>query len=260
MDNNLLNWPSHTREEIEAVSQVLRSNKTNYWTGQEARLFESEYSAFVNTEYAVALGNGTLALDLALVALEVGIGDEVIVTSRTFLASVSSIVNCGAKPVFADIDIDTQNISIHTIREVLTENTKAIICVHLAGWPCDMDPIVELAKMNDLFIIEDCAQAHGAIYKGSPVGSLGDIGCWSFCNDKIISTGGEGGMVTTNSKELWSKMWSYKDHGKDFDTVYNTNHKPGFRWLSKSFGTNWRMNELQAAIGRMQLKKIDDWT
>ena len=176
-----------------------------------------------------------------------------IVTSRTFLASVSSIVNSGADPVFADVDPDTQNIDFKTIYKVLTDKTKAIICVHLAGWPCDMDPIIELAAEHGLFVIEDCAQAHGAKYKGKSVGSFGDIGCWSFCQDKIMTTGGEGGMVTTNDRKLWSKMWSYKDHGKNWEKVYKKNHPPGFRWLHDAFGTNYRMTEMQAAIGRIQL-------
>src|SRR5690606_25350982 len=210
-------------------------------------------------EYAVALANGTLALDLALKALEIGEGDEVVVTSRTFLASASSIVTAGAVPVFADVDADSQNITADTVRAVLTERTRAIICVHLAGWPCDMDPIMELARERGLHVIEDCAQAHGARYKGRSVGSIGDVGCWSFCQDKIMTTGGEGGMVTTNDRELWSRMWSYKDHGKSWEVVYEREHAPGFRWLHESFGTNWRMTEMQAAIGRIQLRRMDEW-
>lgn len=253
-------WPSFTQEEADAVSKVLLSNKVNYWTGQECREFEKEFATFAGTQYAVALANGTVALDVALKALNIGAGDDVIVTSRTFLASASSIVTAGANPIFADVEFDSQNISARTIEAVLTPNTKAIICVHLAGWMCDMDPIMQLAAERGLYVIEDCAQAHGAQYKGKPAGSIGHISAWSFCQDKIMTTGGEGGMVTTNDEALWKKMWSYKDHGKNFDSIYNKQHPPGFRWLHDSFGTNWRMMEMQAVIGRIQLKKMTDWT
>ena len=252
-------WPSFTEEEANAARDVILSNKVNYWTGQETRSFEKEFDAWSGTEYAVALANGTVALDLALKALGIGAGDEVIVTSRTFLASVSSIVNAGAIPVFADVDLDSQNFTADTIRSVLTPRTKALICVHLAGWPCDMDPIMALANEHGLKVIEDCAQAHGAYYKGRPVGSIGHIGAWSFCQDKIMTTGGEGGMVTTNDRQLWADMWAYKDHGKSWEAVYEREHAPGFRWLHESFGTNWRMLEVQAVIGRIQLRRMQDW-
>ena len=253
-------WPSFTQEEAEAVSSVLLSNKVNYWTGNECRQFEAEFAEWVGTKYAVALSNGTLALDVALKALDIGAGDDVIVTSRTFLASASCIVTAGANPVFADVDLNSQCITAESIAEVLTPETKAIIVVHLAGMPAEMDPIMELAEKHNLYVIEDCAQAHGARYKGKSVGSIGHIAAWSFCQDKIMTTGGEGGMVTTNDKSLWSAMWSYKDHGKSYDAVYNRDHKPGFRWLHESFGTNWRMLEMQGAIGRIQLRKMKDWT
>ncbi|UZE07945.1 DegT/DnrJ/EryC1/StrS family aminotransferase [Pseudomonas corrugata] len=252
-------WPSFTEEEGDAARAVLLSNKVNYWTGQECREFEKEFANWVQVGYAVAVANGTVALDLALKALDIGEGDEVVVTPRTFLASVSSIVNCGAVPIFADIDYETQNFTVDSIRAVLTPRTRAFICVHLGGWPCDMDPIMSLAKEFDIRVIEDCAQAHGAFYKGRPVGSIGDIGAWSFCQDKIMTTGGEGGMVTTNDYELWSRMWSFKDHGKSWEAVYERKHQPGFRWLHDSFGTNWRMLEVQAAIGRIQLRRMDSW-
>lgn len=253
-------WPSFTQEEADAVSQVLLSNKVNYWTGTECREFEKEFAAWAGTDYAVALANGTLALDVALQAMGIGEGDEVIVTPRSFIASVSTVVNAGAIPVFADVDNNTGNISATTIVPKITDKTKAIICVHLAGWPCDMDEIMALAKQQNLWIIEDCAQAHGAKYKGRPVGSIGHVGAWSFCQDKIMTTGGEGGMVTTNDKALWQKMWEYKDHGKNYDSIYHKQHPPGFRWLHDSFGTNWRMMEMQAVIGRIQLKKMAEWT
>lgn len=253
-------WPSFTEEEARAVSGVLLSNKVNYWTGQECREFELEFARFADSEYAIALANGTLALDLALKGLGIGHGDEVVVTPRTFLASVSSIVTAGAVPVFAEVDVDSQNITAETVREVLTERTRAVICVHLAGWPCDMEPIMALAEERGLRVIEDCAQAHGARYKGRAVGSIGHVSCWSFCQDKIMTTGGEGGMVTTGDRVLWSKMWAYKDHGKSWEAVYERDHPPGFRWLHESFGTNWRMTEMQAAIGRIQLMRMPIWT
>ena len=253
-------WPNFTQQEADAVSRVLLSNKVNYWTGQECREFEKEFAAWAGTDYAVALANGTLALDVALQAMGIGEGDEVIVTPRSFIASVSTVVNAGAIPVFADVDNNTGNISATTIAPKITDKTKAIICVHLAGWPCDMDEMMALAKQHNLWVIEDCAQAHGAKYKGKPVGSIGHVGAWSFCQDKIMTTGGEGGMVTTNDKALWQKMWEYKDHGKNYDSIYHKQHPPGFRWLHDSFGTNWRMMEMQAVIGRIQLKKMAEWT
>ena len=253
-------WPSYTQEEADAIQRVLLSNKVNYWTGQECREFEKEFADFAGSEYAIAVANGTVALDLALKGLGIGEGDEVVVTPRTFLASATTVINAGATPVFADVDADTQNITPETVAEVLSTRTKAIICVHLAGWPCDMDGMMALAKEHGLYVIEDCAQAHGATYKGEPVGGLGHVGCWSFCQDKIMTTGGEGGMVTVNDRELWSRMWSFKDHGKSWEAVYEREHPPGFRWLHESVGTNWRLTEMQSVIGRIQLQRMAGWT
>ncbi|WP_026291375.1 DegT/DnrJ/EryC1/StrS aminotransferase family protein [Ancylobacter sp. FA202] len=252
-------WPSVTSEEMEAVQRVFASNKVNYWTGEEGRLFEREFAAWAGTRHAIALANGTVALDLALHGLGIGPGDEVIVTPRTFIASVSCVVNAGATPVFADVDRDSGNLTADSIAAVLTPRTRAVVLVHLAGWPCDMDPIMELSARHGFKVIEDCAQAHGARYRGRSVGSIGHVGAWSFCQDKIMTTGGEGGMVTTDDADLWARMWAYKDHGKSWDAVYNRQHPPGFRWLHESFGTNWRMLEMQAAIGRVQLRHVDDW-
>lgn len=257
-------WPSFTQQEADAVSRVLLSNKVNYWTGTECREFENEFAEFCNTTHAIAVANGTLAIDLAFQGLGIGNQyggaptDEVIVTSRSFMASASSIVNAGAQPVFADVDMDNQNITEATVAAVVTPNTRAVLCVHLAGWPCDMDAIRN-AVGPDVKLIEDCAQAHGAHYKGRPVGGIGDVGAWSFCQDKIMTTGGEGGMVTCNDEALWRKMWAYKDHGKSYEAVYERDHAPGFRWLHESIGTNWRMTEMQAAIGRIQLTRMPDW-
>lgn len=253
-------WPEFTDEEIEAVAGVMRSNKVNYWTGSECREFEKEFATWCGTRYSIALANGTLALDLALQGLSIGPGDEVVVTPRSFIASVSCVVNAGATPVFADVDSDSGNLSAATINAVLTPRTKAVICVHLAGWPCDMDPIMAMAADRGFKVIEDCAQAHGARYKGRSVGSIGHIGAWSFCQDKIMTTGGEGGMVSVNDEALWRSMWAYKDHGKSYAAVYERQHGPGFRWLHESFGTNWRMLEIQAVIGRIQLRRLNAWT
>lgn len=253
-------WPSFTEEEAEAVKSVLLSNKVNYWTGEECRLFEKEFAEWVGVEHAVSLANGTLALDACLHAIGIKSGDEVVVTSRTFIASVSSIVNAGATPVFADVDPDSQNITAQSITKVLTNRTKAIVCVHLAGWPCEMDEIMPLARAHGLFVVEDCAQAHGAKYKGRSVGSIGDLAAWSFCQDKIMTTGGEGGMVTTDSRALWNIIWSLKDHGKSWDAIYQRQHPQGFRWVHESFGTNWRMLEMQAVIGRIQLRRMREWS
>lgn len=252
-------WPSFTKEEALAVERVLLSNQVNYWTGQECREFENEFADWCGTGHAVAIANGTLALDLALRALGIGPGDEVIVTPRTFIASVSAIVNAGARPVFADVEPDSGNISARTIAKVMTCRTKAVICVHLAGWPCDMDPIMRLAEHFDLKVIEDCAQAHGACYRGRRVGSIGHIGAWSFCQDKIITTGGEGGMVTTRDEKLWRKMWEFKDHGKNYAAMQESPSGSGYRWLHESFGSNYRMLEIQAVIGRIQLRRLSEW-
>ena len=205
------------------------------------------------------LANGTVALDLALHALQIGPGDEVVVTPRTFIASVSSIVNAGAAPVFADVDCDSQNITPESVERVLSSRTKAVMCVHLAGWPCDMDGFAGLADVHGLSLIEDCAQAHGARYRGKNVGTLGDVAAWSFCQDKIMTTGGEGGVVTTNRHDFWSSMWSMKDHGKSWEAVHERAHPPGFRWLHDSFGTNFRMTEMQSKIGSIQLGRMDEW-
>lgn len=259
-------WPNFTEEEAQAVAAVLRSNRVNYWTGDECRAFEREFADWSESGHAIALANGTVALDLALHGLGIGAvnggdaSDEVVVTPRTFLASVSCVVNAGAVPIFADVDRDSGNISAETIAPVLTPRTRGAIVVHLAGWPADMDPIMALATKHGFAVIEDCAQAHGARYKGRSVGAIGHVGAWSFCQDKIMTTGGEGGMVTTDDPALWSRMWSFKDHGKSWEAVYERAHLPGFRWLHESFGTNWRMIEMQAAIGRIQLRRMAEWT
>jgi hypothetical protein len=252
-------WPYFEQDEIDAASRVLSSGKVNYWAGNEGREFEKEYAQHTHARHAIALANGSVALELALRVLGVGPGDEVITTPRTFIASASCAVAVGARPVFADVERTSQNITAESIRAVLTPATKAIIPVHLAGWPCEMDEIMTLAHEHGLKVIEDCAQAHGATYKGRPVGSMGDIGAFSFCQDKIMTTAGEGGMITLDSDEECEQAWAYKDHGKSYDAVYRREHPPGFRWLHESFGTNWRLTEIQSAIGRLQLRKLSRW-
>lgn len=251
-------WPFFDNDEVEAAMKVLRSGKVNYWTGEEGRLFEKEFTGYVGRRHGVALANGTVALELALYVLGIGPGDEVIVPSRTFIASASCVVMRGAIPVVADVDSESQNITAGGIRNLITRKTKAVVAVHLAGWPCDMDPLMQLAEQHDIRIIEDCAQAHGATYKGRPVGSFGDVAAFSFCQDKIMTTGGEGGMLVTDEKALWEKAWAFKDHGKNFSAV--SRRRAGvFRWVHDSFGTNWRLTETQSAIGRLQLKKLPGW-
>ena len=231
-------WPSVSEDEIDAATAVLRSGKLNYWTGDEGPKFEAEFAAFAGCDHAVALANGSVALELALYALGIGAGDEVIVPSRTFIASASCVLMRGATPVFADVDPVSQTLTVDTVRAVLSPKTRAIIAVHLAGWPCDLDPIIELAREYRIKIVEDCAQAHGATYKARPVGSLGDVAAFSFCQDKIMSTGGEGGMLTTNDHDLWRRAWSFKDHGKSYEAAHKRQNSVAFRWLHETVGTN----------------------
>jgi|SRR5579862_3166644 len=250
-------WPHYTQAMIAVVSDILRSGRVNYWTGEEGEQFEKEFARYCGTKYAVAVTNGSVALELALRALDIGPGDEVIVPSRTFIASATCAMICGAMPLFADVNLETQTLEIDSVRQLISARTKAIIAVHLAGWPCAMDELIRLAKQHSIFVIEDCAQAHGARYRGRCVGSIGDIGAFSFCQDKILSTGGEGGMVITNDAALWEKMWSYKDHGRNF-AMSKMKGGTGFRWIHDGFGSNFRITEMQSAIGRMQLQSLDE--
>ena len=246
----------YNQKQINSVIKVLKNNKTNYWTGKECKNFEKEFSDYHKIKYSIAVSNGSVALEIGLKALDLKKKDEVIVTPRSFIISASSVLNLGLKPVFADVD-DNGNLSIDGIKKVYNKNTKAIIIVHLNGLPCDLNPILTFVKNNKVYLIEDCSQAHGAIYNNKKVGSFGDISTWSFCQDKIISTGGEGGMISTNNKKLWLKLWSLKDHGKNYKSVFYKKHKTGFRWLHDNSGSNYRMTEMQATIGREQLKLLD---
>ncbi len=251
-------WPSFDREIIKAVEKVLSSGKVNQWTGQHVYAFEKEYAQYLGIKQAIAMANGSVTLDVALRALGIGPGDEVVVASRSFVASASCVSLTGALPVFADVDPQSGNMTAETIAAVLTKKTKAVIAVHLAGWPCDMDPILKLCRVRKLSLIEDCAQAHGARYKGKPVGTFGPFASFSFCQDKIFTTGGEGGLLAVKAPKLWKKAWSLKDHGRDFDVVFHQKGGTGFKWMVNSFGTNYRMTEMQAVIGRIMLKRLDD--
>ena len=256
---NISPWPFYDADEIEAASQTLSSGKVNYWTGELGRRFEVAYAKSVGKQYGIALSNGTVALELALRVLGVRAGDEVIVASRSYVASASCALLLGATPVFADVDNDSGNISAETIRPLITKKTKAIIPVHVAGWPCNMPAIMELANVHNLKVIEDCAQAHGACVAGKPVGAWGHAAIFSFCQDKIISTGGEGGMLLLDDEQAYKKAWAYKDIGRSYDAVHKHQYSEGFRWLTESTGSNFRMTEFQAAIGLKQLEKLPGW-
>lgn len=252
-------WPFYEADEIAAATQTLTSGKVNYWTGELGKLFEVEYARSVGKNYGIALSNGTVALELALRVMGVKAGDEVIVTSRSYVASASCVVLLGAVPVFADIDFDSGNISVESIASLITNKTKAILPVHIGGWPCDMPAIMALANQYNLKVIEDCAQSHGAFVAGKPVGAWGHASIFSFCQDKIISTGGEGGMLLLDDVNAYKQAWAYKDIGRSYDAVFQKGHPSGFRWLTESAGSNFRMTEFQAAIGLKQLAKLPDW-
>lgn len=256
---NISPWPYYESDEIEAATQTLSSGKVNYWTGELGRQFEMAYARYVGKQYGIALANGTVALELVLRVLGVKAGDEVIVASRSYVASASCVLLVGATPVFADVDIDSGNVSAETIAPLITKKTRAIIPVHVAGWPCDMPAIMTLANKHNLMVIEDCAQAHGAYIAGKPVGAWGHAAIFSFCQDKIISTGGEGGMLLLDDETAYKQAWAYKDIGRSYDAVYHQQHSVGFRWLTESAGSNFRMTEFQAAIGLKQLEKLPSW-
>lgn len=252
-------WPIYDDEQIADVVDVLRSGQVNAWTGHYVTDFQEAYASYLGTAYAIALANGTVALDLALYALSLEPGDEVIVTPRSFVASASCVPFSGGVPVFAEVDADSQNLTAETIAAKITARTKGVIVVHLAGWPCDMPAIMRLARERGLWVIEDCAQAHGAEIDGQPVGSFGDIAAFSFCQDKILTTGGEGGLIAMNDRSLWLRAWSRKDHGKSYDGMFKSTHPPGFRWVHEQIGTNWRMTSIQAVLGTRQLDRLAGW-
>ena len=252
-------WPIFEADECAAVEAVLRSGRVNYWTGDQCKLFERAWSDYHGGIHSLAMANGSLTLDTALKVLGIGAGDEVIVSPRSYVASAMCAVLAGAKPVFADVDANSGNMTVASMEAVRTSRTKACIPVHIAGWPCDMPAISTWAAKHGIHVIEDCAQAHGARIDGTSVGSWGVFSSWSFCQDKIMTTGGEGGMLCTPDLRLWKKAWQYSQHGKDYDLSHAKVSEPGFRWLIEHEGTNLRMTEMQAAIGLCQLRKLDDW-
>lgn len=258
--NEFPGWPFFDQDERDAVAAVLESTRVNYWTGSCGRELEKAITHSCDARHAVVMANGSVTLDAILAVLDIGDGDEVIVTPRSFMASASAVALAGALPVFADVDASSQNITVETVHPRITPKTKAIIAVHLAGWPCDMVGLRALADEHGLYLIEDAAQAHGARLNDRPVGGLGHVASFSFCQDKIITTGGEGGAVVTNDDALWERLWSYKDHGKSYQACYHQDHPPGYRWLHESIGTNFRMTEMQAAIGLLQYEKLPGWT
>ena len=259
-------WPVVEEDEVAAAAAVLRSGKVNYWTGPHGRAFEDEYAAFTGTRHAIAASNGTTALEMALHGLGLSCGDEVIVPARTFIATAAAVYARGGRPVCADVCRDSGNVTADTIAEQITEQTRGVVVVHLGGWPCEMDAILDVAAEHGLFVVEDCAQAHGGEYHGRPVGALGDVGAFSFCQDKILTTAGEGGMLVTNRADVFERAWTLKDHGKHPDTMFNPQPvRPasegggGFRWLVDTFGSNMRLTEVQSAIGRLVLGKLPSW-
>ena len=252
-----LDYPNYNKYTLKTVRKVLNSGKVNYWTGNECKNFENEFSKYHKVKHSITVSNGSVALEIALKALNLKNKDSVIVSPRSFIISASCVLNLGLKPIFADVDYNG-NLNIEGIKKVYNKQVKAIIIVHLNGLACDLDPILKFVKKNNIYLIEDCSQAHGAIYKGNKVGSFGDISTLSFCQDKIISTGGEGGMISTDKKKLWLKCWSLKDHGKNYNKKFNKKNKNIFNWLHDDLGSNYRMTEIQATIGRYQLKNLDN--
>jgi hypothetical protein len=252
-------WPRFEDDELEAATAVLRSGRVNYWTGDEGRAFEREFATAIGCEYGIACSNGTVALELVLHALGIGPGADVIVPSRTFVATAHAVALMGARPVFADVDPDSGNITPQSVEAVLTPRTRGVIAVHVGGWPAEVEALGQLCRERGIALVEDCAQAHGAAVDGRAVGSFGDASAFSFCQDKIMTTGGEGGLVVMSRRDLWSRAWSRKDHGKSWAAVYEREHPPGFRWLHESIGSNGRLTEMQAAIGRVQLRKLEAW-
>ena len=253
-------WPVYSEDEIAEVVDCLRSGRVNaLHHGERCRAFEAAFAVRCDRAHGIAVANGTLALELALRALGLIAGDEVIVPARSFMGSASCVAAVGATPVFADVDVECQGLTAAAIAAQISAKTRAVIVVHLAGWPCPMDEIMALARLHGLKVIEDCAQAHGATLRGRPVGSFGDAAAFSFCTDKIMSTGGEGGLLLLDDEAAWQRAWAYKDHGKSPHPPSHEGLPGSFRWLHQSIGSNFRMTEMQAGIGLRQLEKLDLW-
>ncbi len=263
MGTDLPRWPDFEDDEVAAVGDVLRSGKVNYWTGGKCREFESGWSAAHGALHSLSMANGSLTMDAALHALDIGPGDEVIVSPRSYVASAMCVVLAGATPVFADVDPDSGCITPATAEAVRSPRTRAVIPVHIGGWPCDMPGFASWANAHGIHILEDCAQSHGGHIDGRALGTFGIFASWSFCQDKIMTTGGEGGMLCTPDANLYKHCWAYAQHGKDHDDALGS-HAPvvpgSFRWVVKHEGTNLRMTEMQAAIGIRQLAKLPAWS
>lgn len=256
-------WPALDEDAIEAVAEVLRSGGLTYWAGSRGRELERAYAAALGRTHAVAVANGTVALELALRAFGIGPGDEVVVPARTFIATASAAVAVGATPVVADIDPASGCLTADTVAQVLSARTRAVIPVHLGGWPVEMDGLLELAAARGLVVIEDCAQAHGATFRGRPAGALGShAATFSFCQDKIVPAG-EGGMLVLDDARAYESAWSYKDHGKALSALDQPPAAPGagsaFAWHVERFGTNWRMPETSAALVAVGLERLPEW-
>ena len=251
-------WPKYSKFEIAEASKVIKSGKVNYWTGSKCTEFEELYKKKFKLNYAISVANGSVALDAAVSVLNLTSKDEVIVTSRSYVSTASCLQSTKAKVIFADVDLNSQNISIQDLSKKISIRTKAIICTHLAGWPANILEIKKIINNKKIKIIEDCSQAHGARIQKKYVGSFGDIAVWSFCNDKIISTLGEGGMIACKDRILWKKLWAYKDCGKNYDKIFQKKKNNLFKWVHDYKGTNLRMTEVQAAVGIIQLKKLEN--
>ncbi|MDR1775660.1 MAG: DegT/DnrJ/EryC1/StrS family aminotransferase [Actinomycetes bacterium] len=269
----MAHWPHIPDDGIAAVERVLRSGKISYWTGTQARDFEKEFAAYTGAAHAVAVANGTLTLEIALRSLGIGPGDEVIVPSRTFIATAGSVVALGAVPVICDIDPDTNCLTALTVARVTTPRTRAVIVVHLGGYPAPMPELLDFTRQLDIAVIEDCAQAHGALSAGRAVGTWGDAGCYSFSQEKILPLG-EGGMITygradetdattrDRARAHFEAAWSYRDHGRSWQKAHDASvaaASPTFRYLNDSFGTNARMGEMEGALGRVLLRHLPAW-
>ena len=261
----LPDWPQIPEEGIEAVAEVLRSGKINYWTGEQTRLFEAEFAALHEAAEALAVANGTLALELAVRSFGIGPGDEVIVPSRTFIATAGAVVAAGATPVIADIDPQTNALTPLSVAARLTPRTRAVIAVHVGGYPAPVAELRELTDQMDLVIIEDCAQAEGARYSGHAIGTAAHASCFSFCTDKILPLG-EGGVICytegLRQSAAYLQAWAYRDHGHVFGRAQNTRvqeRSSQFKYLSDHFGTNARMPEVQGALARVMLRHVSAW-
>jgi len=256
----LTGWPQFDEKAIRAVEEVLRSGKVNYWTGRKGMEFERRFAEWQGSRYAISVATGTAALHVALAALGIGPGDEVIVPSYTFIATSFSVVQAGAVPRFADVNLEDHCISLESIERLINSRTRAIMPVHLYGNVCDLDPIIALARKHNLFVIEDNAEAFGGSYKGKKTGTIGDIAGCSFCQNKTFTTGGEGGMVTTDNEEVAWRARSFRDHGYDVqERLSLLELEQKLPYIHNMVGWNYRMTEMQSAIGLAELDRMDSW-